>query len=73
MRSTLRAPSSSTGTETVGIQAMSADCSGRPASVTAVRIGVQVGGLGDHLEGVAEVVDLLGAGVEHGDAARRPR
>ena len=36
-----------------------------PASCSAVRTGDQVGGLADHLERLAEVVDLLGAGVEH--------
>ena len=38
-----------------------------PASTSAVRTGDQVGGLGDDLEAVAEVVDLLGARVEHGE------
>ena len=37
-----------------------------PAACRAVRTGDQVGRLGDDLEGLAEVVDLLGAGVEHG-------
>ena len=36
-----------------------------PASCSAVRTADQVGRLADHLERLAEVVDLLGAGVEH--------
>ena len=35
-----------------------------PAACSAVRTATRSVGLGDHLEGLAEVVDLLGAGVE---------
>ena len=37
-----------------------------PASCSAVRTATRSLGLADHLEGVAQVADLLGAGVEHG-------